>query len=174
MPPCISFHAPHGRDLTNNWWETFSIKFGKLLTDFQKKCPIITVENMPDFIGFYNPLKDPEDLKSFTELYDLGITFDTTHYAEIGINIVDTLKILNKNIRTIHLSDFSDEGSHLLIGEGDINWKDFFKNLNYSNLHTITLECSMANKMKSIFKMTKSELIARLIKAKTRLTDYLK
>ncbi|MHA2087652.1 MAG: sugar phosphate isomerase/epimerase family protein, partial [Promethearchaeota archaeon] len=174
IPPCIVFHAPHGvESLDLNWWNYFSMEYAHLLNDFQKKSPIITIENMPDFGGLYNPLMDPEDLKAYTEKNGLEITFDTTHCAEIGVDVVDSLISLNKNTKTLHISDFFNGGRHLFIGHGEIKWDDFFKNVNYSNLHTITLECAMSSKFKSEFDMTKEELIVRLRKAKNILENLI-
>jgi len=126
------------------------------------------------FIGLScNPLVNLKDLKYYTDTHNLGITVDTTHYAEVGVDLIKALKLLKDRIRTVHASDFSDKRRHIFIGEGILNWSGIFKVLNDSKLYLITLECGMSSIIKREFEMTKEELIKRLKEAKARLSEYL-
>ena len=171
---CIIFHTPHIKgDQDLLWWSKFSLDYANYLNSYKEKDNILTIETMPSFEDYYVPLINPLEYKTFAMSNNLGITLDTTHCAQEGIDITDAVKILGNNIKTIHLSDFKNGKSHIFFGDGILNWGTFFNELDYSELYSITLECSMSSKSKDAMEMTKEELISRLIEAKSRLEYFL-
>lgn len=173
-PKCIVFHTPSIEGKPDyNWWINFKDNYINTLREYQKKCDLITIENMPNIEGYFYPVNTPDDLKLFTESNNFGITLDTTHFAENGVDPSIAARILKNQIRTIHLSDSTEKSRHVFIGDGDINWKEFFTELKHIKLHTLTLECSMTKSDLSDMKMNKRQLISRLKLAKKRLENFL-
>lgn len=173
-PNCIVFHTPHIEgDQDAKWMRKFLKKYENTLKSYQEKCEIVTIENMPNFDDYFCPINTPEDLNLFSESNNLGITLDTTHFTENGVNVNVAARVLKNQIRTLHISDYSDKKSHVFIGDGNIKWEELFSELNYPKIHTITLECSMATPELSDMKMDKKQLISRLKLARERLEDLL-
>jgi sugar phosphate isomerase/epimerase len=104
---------------------------------------------------------------------DLNVTFDTTHYAQIGTDIVAAARILGKSIRTIHLSDFSAGRTHLFPGEGELDFSGFFGALDKDDLKAVTLESSLSIVDNPGHEMSYNELVSRLAEARTRLERFL-
>jgi sugar phosphate isomerase/epimerase len=50
-----------------------------------------------------------------------AITFDTTHFATAGVDILDAYGALRERTRHVHLSDFRDGKEHRLPGQGDLH-----------------------------------------------------
>lgn len=175
-PKCIVFHTPHLKGKNDLfWWNKFSENYASYLDQFteREKDVILTIENMPTFKDYYVPLLTPEDYFDFVQSRNLGVTLDTTHFAQIGIDITKAVEVLGNKVRTIHLSDFVNEKPHVFLGDGILNFKSFFKELDYSKLHSITLECSMSSSSKDSKTMTKDELMSRLMESKSRLERLL-
>jgi sugar phosphate isomerase/epimerase len=98
---------------------------------------------MSYFDGYQVPLINPKDMLAFSKENSIFVNIDTTHYADSGIDIVQAADILKDCVKSVHLSDFKYGKTHLYIGEGDLNFKDFFNNLYLDKLYSITLECSI-------------------------------
>jgi sugar phosphate isomerase/epimerase len=79
----------------------------------------IVLENIP------NELSTPERLVEFvniTHFDDVGFCFDIGHAHMMG-NVEEAFSLMKKHIRTTHLHDNNrDRDSHLLPGDGNINW----------------------------------------------------
>jgi sugar phosphate isomerase/epimerase len=173
-PDGIVFHVPHVKgDVDTEWWRRFSGEVGRSLEKYQARYTFVTLENLKQPEGYYVPLLDPHDLEAFAAEYDLGVTLDTTHYAQMGIDIAQAAHVLKDRIRSIHLSDFVDGRSHVFIGEGDLDFTDFFRAIDFTTLNGITLECLWTVRGKSSQEMTKDELASRLAQAKDDLERLL-
>jgi sugar phosphate isomerase/epimerase len=62
--------------------------------------------------------------------HNLVATLDTTHIATWDENPATYVPLLGKRLKHVHVSDYSSEdGQHLFIGEGKINWAEFFSAL---------------------------------------------
>lgn len=121
----VNFHPPA--------WLTLEISFARWLSsvhDFQKELDCadiaLTIENMPRagrrlMLASYI-LNDIDDLIAFGIEHNLYFTFDTTHLATFGTDIVASfIKILKTDrLRNIHLSDSGDHESHLFLGRGEL------------------------------------------------------
>jgi len=121
----VNFHPPA--------WLTMEINFSKWLhsiKDFQKELDcadfVLTIENMPRagkhlMLASYM-LNNIDDLIAFGTARNLYFTFDTTHLATFGTDIVASfIKVFRTGrLRNIHLSDFSDHESHLFLGRGEL------------------------------------------------------
>jgi|SRR3989344_678749 len=101
-------------------------------------------------IGFENNPKHPlsifkpftwrgKDFSSLTSEKELKITFDTTHLAQTGGDILEFYKINKNRIINIHLSDYKKnfinkyllltKGTHLTLGTGGLPIVEFLKEL---------------------------------------------
>ncbi|OPY71193.1 MAG: endonuclease 4 [Syntrophorhabdus sp. PtaU1.Bin050] len=121
----VGFHPPSWFSMEIGFFRWFS-----KVKDFQKKIGgegvVVAVENMPR-IGkrlMLAPyvLNDFEDLIEFGVKRNLFFTFDTTHLATFGSDIVVAFLSFLKTsrLRNIHLSDYSDYRSHLFPGNGEL------------------------------------------------------
>lgn len=144
----VNFHPPA--------WLTLEISFSKWLhsiQDFQKELDCadiaLTIENMPRagrhlMLASYI-LNDINDLIAFGIEHNLYFTFDTTHLATFGTDIVASfIKILRTGrLRNIHLSDYGEHESHLFLGRGELPVVKFLntvRRLEYGGM--ITFEVS--------------------------------
>jgi sugar phosphate isomerase/epimerase len=173
-PDSIVFHVPHikGHEDTE-WWRTFSGEIAGALEKYKARCTFVTLENLAQPEGYYLPLLEPHDLEAFATEHALGITLDTTHFAQMGVDITEAARILRDRIRSIHLSDFVDGKPHVFIGDGDLDFADFFGVIDFSTLSAITLECLWTVGDKSTQEMTKDELVSRMAQAKDDLERLL-
>ncbi len=91
----------------------------------------IAMENLPEKYSFL--MKTPEDFNRFykeTGLNNIGIVLDTGH-ANLEGQTQRFLQNLPKKIEHIHISDnHGKTDEHLGLGDGSIDWQEFFKRLN--------------------------------------------
>jgi sugar phosphate isomerase/epimerase len=173
-PDCLVFHTPHIEgNPDSGWWEQISGEVVRALEKYHQACACITLENMPFMDGYFVPLPTPEKLSAFVSQNDLYVTFDTTHYAQMGTGIIEAARNLGKSIKTIHLSDYKDGRSHVFIGEGELDLPGFFDTIDQDSLNTVTLECSLSSPGHPDQQMSSGELVSRLREARTRLESLL-
>ncbi len=173
-PDCLVFHTPHIEGHPGDgWWDQFSGEILRALEPYRRACSCVTIENMPTFEGYFVPLTTPEALNAFAAEHGLGVTFDTTHYAQIGTDIVAAARELGRNIRTIHLSDFSTGRPHAFIGEGELDIPGFFDVLDRECLRSITVESSLASVDRSTQEMSSAELVGRMREACIRVESLM-
>jgi sugar phosphate isomerase/epimerase len=174
-PGCIVFHTPHIEGPPNElWWKTVSDDIVNAAESHRSSETSVTIENMPFFDGYYVPLATPQELLAFVSKNELGVTLDTTHYAQIGVDVVQAARILQKEIKTIHLSDFVDGKTHVFIGDGELDFSSLFRVFELSTLHSITLECSAGFLGENTHAMTQTEMVDRLKTAMSRLQSWTK
>ena len=172
-PGCIVFHTPHIEGpYDHRWWHTVSDDIVKAAESYRSSETAVTLENMPLFDGYYVPLTTPQELLAFVSKNELGVTLDTTHYAQIGVDVVQAVGVLQKKIKTIHLSDFVDGKTHVFIGDGELDFSSLFRVLEPMTLHSITLECSVGFQGKNTSDMTQTEMVERLKVAMSRLQSW--
>jgi sugar phosphate isomerase/epimerase len=144
-PECLVFHTPHIEGNPGfEWWQRISDQIVQALEKY-RQASALTIENMPEFDGYFVPLITPGALKDFVTANGLGVTFDTTHYAQIGTDIVSAARELGSTIKTVHLSDFIAGRAHVFIGEGVLDLPGFFSVLDKTCLSAVTLECSLSS-----------------------------
>ena len=103
-PECIVLHTPHiAGDYDQRWWQAISTGVAQAAGAYRKPATTVTVENLPFCAGYYIPLATPQQLLDYTDTHDLGVTLDTTHYAQLGIDVVQAARVLKDRIRTVHL-----------------------------------------------------------------------
>ena len=121
----VNFHPP-------NWFsmELAFFRWFRKIDDFQKKLGgedvILTIENMPRMGK--RLLLAPYILNDFEQLIEFGVrrnlhfTFDTTHMATFGNDVISAFLAFfkTKRLKNIHLSDFGDHESHLFLGCGEL------------------------------------------------------
>jgi sugar phosphate isomerase/epimerase len=172
-PGCIVFHTPHLKGPANPaWWQTMSAEAVKAADRYRSHETAVTVENLPFFDGYYVPLVTPQALLAFVSQNDLGVTLDTTHYAQIGVDVAQAVSVLKEKIRTLHLSDFADGQTHVFIGDGQIDFIKLFQVLELTTLHSITLECSVGFLGENAPGLTQAEMVTRLKTALSRLQGW--
>jgi sugar phosphate isomerase/epimerase len=162
-PEYLVFHPPHAvGDPGPDWWSNISRDILQALDPYRAVCDHLRLENMPFFDGFTIPLTTPEELRAFVAQNELGVNVDTTHYAQIGVNLLDAARILRDRIHSVHLSDYLDGKSHVFIGEGKLDLAGFLRLADPAVLDTVTLECSVSTADKSDRQMRPIELVERL------------
>jgi sugar phosphate isomerase/epimerase len=173
-PDCLVFHTPHiESDKDTQWWERISDKIVSSLEIYRKACSFVTIENMPFFAGYDVPLTTPEELNAFAVQNGLSVTLDTTHYAQIGTDIVEAARKLEKNIKTVHLSDFAAGRAHVFIGEGELNLSGLFDVIDKKDINAVTLECSLSSIDYPGQEMSYNEMVSRMREARIRLEHLL-
>jgi len=71
----------------------------------------------------------PDMFGEFCIRHHLSITFDTSHIADNGYDIVTFFKKYHKNISMIHLSDFHNGKEHLPLGLGSLPIKKLLQEI---------------------------------------------
>jgi len=140
--PCIVFHPPVKLSNDLNWWEAYQTIAARDLTYFKEKA-IVCLENLFPIGGESIPLLDPAEMLNFITANDICATIDTTHCAQSGIHILQAAKKLGDRVRTVHLSDYAHPKSHVFVGEGTLDLKQFMRALDQNKLHALTLECDV-------------------------------
>ncbi|RPJ28500.1 MAG: sugar phosphate isomerase/epimerase [Chloroflexi bacterium] len=173
-PNGLVFHTPHIEGHPDaGWWERISDEIVRSLEKYRMACSFVSIENMPLFDGYFVPLTTPEELNAFVAGNGLSATFDTTHYAQMGIDIVAAARKLRRNIKTIHLSDFMAGQSHVFIGEGELDFSGFFDVIDKESLNAVTLESSLSSMDNPHHEMSYNELVNRMREARIRLERLL-
>lgn len=84
---------------------------------------------------------DPDAFGKFCLKNNLAITFDTSHIASAGVDIVEFYEKYYKNIKIIHLSDYKNGKEHLPLGHGSLPLEKLLKIIKEKNMSSqITLE----------------------------------
>jgi sugar phosphate isomerase/epimerase len=173
-PQTIVLHAPHVEGTyANTWWPSIAAAIAGAAVRYQSTETVVTLENMPPFSGYTMSLLSPGDLRDYTVAYGLGITVDTTHYAQMGTDIIAAAHTLGDRVRTIHLSDYRDGQTHLFPGDGVLDFPGFFGALTLSTLQAITLECSAGFNGEDVRQLDLTTMISRLHLAGERLQSWL-
>jgi sugar phosphate isomerase/epimerase len=66
----------------------------------------------------------------------ITVNYDTGNSASLGFNIYEEFKSYGHRISDIHIKDRKLNGGSVMLGEGDVNFNDFFESLkliNYNN-----------------------------------------
>ena len=172
-PDCLVFHTPHLEgSWDEDWWRGFSGQVVAALAPFRADGSTVTIENMPSFEGYSVPLITPERLMAFVSEADLGVTLDTTHYAQMGVDITQAARALYGRVNTLHLSDYREGHTHVFVGDGDLNLLGFFRALDASALRAITLECAPAGWGENAALLDSPALAQRLRIAKNRVETW--
>lgn len=99
----------------------------------------IAIENNPG-----SETSHPDDLLAYIkelDKYNLTTVIDTTESMEAGMDPVEFLSEIPE-VGHLHLSDFSEQGKHLPLGQGTINWEkivNLMKSKNYQGQWVIEL-----------------------------------
>ncbi|WP_423792224.1 sugar phosphate isomerase/epimerase family protein [Methanocaldococcus indicus] len=119
--------------LDNNF--TTILKIVEIAEDYDI---ILGLENMPNFRGVLcQKLEDVLEIIREIDSKHLKMTLDVGHANTVG----DVKDFINKEIVHIHIHDNNGvEDEHLPVGEGNINFEEFFKELkkiNYKGILTL-------------------------------------
>jgi sugar phosphate isomerase/epimerase len=172
-PECIVFHTPHVEGSAEEGW--FGRISGKLVEALDRYRPVcaLSIENMQAFAGYTIPLSMPDEMKTFVNENILGVTMDTSHYTEMGVDILQAAEALGAALITIHLSDGTQERRHVFIGDGELNLAGLLNMVDRERLRSVNLECTLSTEEKSDQLMDSDELISRMREARLRLETYL-
>ncbi|MDQ2784869.1 MAG: sugar phosphate isomerase/epimerase [Chloroflexota bacterium] len=160
IPGCrtLVMHAVGGPGLHTEHGRAFFQTIGEVTELLKKSGVRLAIENR----GTVQPRPRPDFLDRLQNLYrvceewDLDITFDTSHAASFGLNIVAALDVVYPRVANIHLSDRRDEPSaiasgilnsltreHQLPGAGALPLGMFLQRLKTREYrHAVTLELS--------------------------------
>lgn len=133
--------------------------FVHLIKVLQKKNKILMgVENLPIMpLNFFNRVT--YKTREFSQLLtknSLSITFDTTHLAQAGEDIIGFYKANGKNIVNIHLSNYIRGiigKQHTILTNGNLEIDRFLKILkesSYENLLTLEINDSLPHIIESL------------------------
>ncbi len=173
-PDGIVFHTPHiAGEMDDGWWQRTSDAVAQALDAYRACCAWLTIENTPSFDGFTVPLTSPEGLGAFCAAHDLGVTLDTTHYAQMGADVVQAARTLHDRVRTVHLSDYQAGKAHVFVGEGDLDLPGVLAALDATVLRAVTLECAVGFPDEDVLQMSPDQMIGRLRLAKDRVRAWL-
>ncbi|MBU1063522.1 sugar phosphate isomerase/epimerase [bacterium] len=120
----IVMHSPR-KEKGTPVFRDISIEHIRYLCDLAAEKDIkIAIENNPG-----SETSQPDDLMAFIKELDrdnLNIVVDTTESMEAGVNPEDFLRNIPR-VDHLHVSDFSDQGKHLPLGRGVIDWATIVK-----------------------------------------------
>jgi len=122
--------------------QIFDNDYVRTLQNLERKYKIkIGIENSPiSPLSVFKPYTwDGDKFSALIKEKGFNITFDTTHLAQTGKDIVDFYKRNKERIANIHLSDYKENflnkylllpnGTHLPLGKGTLLIKQFVKTL---------------------------------------------
>jgi sugar phosphate isomerase/epimerase len=173
-PDCIVFHTPLiETPFDPNSWNGMADGIMRRAASYASDHTTITIENMFAIEGLHVPATTPQELFALVSRYGLGVTLDTTHYAQLGIDVAQAACVLREKIATVHLSDYIDGKSHVFIGEGVVDFPGLFRMLDGASLRSLTIECSVASPGQNASELPESVMIDRLKLAKTRVQRWM-
>jgi sugar phosphate isomerase/epimerase len=173
-PDCIVFHPPCLAGAKDpDWWRARAAETAQAMKAFSGERTAVTMENMPRLEGYYVPICTAEELLDFVSGYDLGATLDVTHCAQNGIDFIQAAKHLGQRLTSMHLSDFDKGRSHVFIGDGEMDFAAFFQQVDLSDLHSLTLECSPCHLGEDLRAMSQADFTVLLSEAKQRLVAFM-
>ena len=138
LHPPITWHKDHHRR------DEFQAKFSNIIEEwlprFESEGITLSVEShVGGNVFLHNSLE--KYAKFIAQYPKLGALIDISHNFNDGLIISDILKIIdNLKITGLHLSDAISgaevgEGTHLPIGDGEINFSDFLKHFRHCNIY---------------------------------------
>jgi len=120
------------------------------IKEFNMSDIYVCTENLPN-IELETILKDQRLLKEFLDENNGFMTFDTTHAASHGLDLITYYDSMKKHIRNIHLSDFENGDEHKLLGHGDLDIQGFIQHLCHCDYpYNLTLEFDFENHSRNI------------------------
>ena len=128
------------------------IEIKKFEIFLKKKMILFEVDFHPskviDFINFFNKKK-------------YGINYDTGNSASLGYKINDEIKYFNY-VKNIHIKDRIFNGASVRLGEGNFNFKLFFRLLNKSNYSgNLILQTARSKNENHIFELKKNFIFVK-------------
>ena len=142
----------------------YNPEFVKILKSLEEKYNVkIGLENgIKDiFTSFKTYCFREKEISEITSLTGLDLTFDTTHLAHAGGDIISFCRKNKEKIINIHLSDYKSvflnrffpSGLHLPLGEGELPLEEFLKILkedNYNGILTLEINSDLKGIKKSV------------------------
>jgi sugar phosphate isomerase/epimerase len=173
-PGCIVFHPPcRAGAAAPGWWQSKAQETAQAMQAFAGEQTVVTMENLPRLAGYYVPITTVNELLDFVSVHDLGATLDVTHCAENGFDFIQAAKDLGQRLQSIHLSDFAAGRSHVFLGDGEMDFATFFRQVDLSGLKTLTLECSPGCLGEDPRQLDQAGFTQRLAEAKRRLLNFI-
>lgn len=106
--------------------------FKKFVSLARKNHIPLSLESNPQELGlrYYPKITwEPDLFANYCLTNKLGITFDTSHVANLNYDIVTFFRKYHKYIKLIHLSDCNKNIQHLPLGKGNLPIKDLLKEI---------------------------------------------
>lgn len=173
-PEAIVCHTPHiAGEMPEGWWSPTAEAVVQALEPYRSRCTTLTIENTPPFDGHTVPLLTPEELGAFCAAHDLGVTLDTTHYAQMGLDPAVAAGVLREQVRTVHLSDYRNGRPHVYVGEGETDLPGVLAALDGAAVGVVTIECAVSLPGEDVREMSTADMVERLRTAGERVRGWL-
>jgi len=121
----VNFHPPSWFHMEMQFYNWF-----KNIQDFQRELGCenlaLTIENMP--LSGRGLMLAPYVLNDFKDMVEFGVkknlyfTFDATHFATFGNDVIPAFLTVFKTgrLKNVHISDYGNARSHLFLGSGEL------------------------------------------------------
>ena len=140
--PCIVLHTPQKKTFKSTWWKKECSIYGNEMKELGKKT-LVCIENVIEGYGHSVSMMKPKELLEFATEYEIYVNVDTSNFMQSGIDITEAARILKDRVKTVHLSDYARGEPYMFIGDGSLDFQNFFDTLDISILHSVTLECKL-------------------------------
>ena len=134
----MSYYEQGDKKINNDWLHKQNILKYKDSDDV-----FVCTENLPPNDEYKSFLHTQEELYNFVQENDCCMTFDTTHWASHGRDLIAGYNLYKDYIKNIHLSDFGAGNEHKILGTGEVPLDLFLEELqqdNYDGALTIELD----------------------------------
>lgn len=115
-----------------NYLQNNTEKITKLTSLAKDRGVTVCFESNPIFFPLqYYPKQTyvPDIYGQYCVKHTLSMTFDTSHIASVGGDIVDFYKKYHSHIKMLHVSDFKDGIEHLPLGKGSLPLRKLFEEM---------------------------------------------
>lgn len=93
---------------------------------------------------------DPKHFAEYCLENKLSITFDTSHIAYQGYDVVEFYKKYHQAIKLIHLSDYKDKKQHLFLGKGTLPLRELFEEMKRTRYNeVVSFELNLSRRASS-------------------------
>jgi sugar phosphate isomerase/epimerase len=103
--------------------------------------------------------RDPEAFAAYCKKQEYMMTYDSSHIADWGVDVVDFFMRHHRQISLLHLSDWTKEFQHLPFGKGDLPLERLFDAMDSVNYRG-RIVCEISEFPKDIRIEEKIELLA--------------
>ena len=141
--PLMNFHPPYSVLTIYRLNSNFLDRVKSYREMANRNDIILTVENLPIKLYFARIFsrKSTYKLAEFIKDSNIFLTFDTTHFATMGADILQAYALFGERVANVHFSDYDGRAQHLLPGNGYLPLKELLRKISEDGRRSIiTLE----------------------------------